>query len=531
MDLTKWTVLSLLDNKFLRNLKMAVIFGNMGSEVIMVTTDDDVYAMGCNSSGCLGLGDTTSALQPRKIESLCKKKIKGLAYGSGLHLLAFSDSGELYTWGYNTYSQLGNGNTNHTLSPSLVGGVLAGKTVIQVGCGNHHCLALTNEGEVFAWGQNNGGQCGSGTTTGQSVPRRVTSGIGGHKVVAIACGQLTSMALLDDGDLYGWGYNGNGELGIGNNNNQHNPVRVSNLNKVFVTQIVCGFAHCLALTDQGEIYAWGANSYGQLGTGYKTHHLSPVIVNSELGKAVEIAACHLSHISAAMFHDGKIFMWGHCRGHSIFSPSLTPYTHLDEVFACYSTPAVTWRTLQFRARQDTPLAETLRLAFNDENTGDLCFKVAGNSIWVHKAILRIRCQYYRAMFQHNTWAEADQETVEIEQFSYPVYYCFLKYLYTDEVDLPVDEALGLLDLANAYCETELKSRCQHLIRQSVNTENVAVLFATGLKYEAQDLEEYCLRFAVHHLTAVVQTETFSKLEEATMKHFISRVARMGAFRY
>lgn len=83
-------------------------------------------------------------------------------------------------------------------------------------------------------------------------------------------------------------------------------------------------------------------------------------------RAVEIAACHLSHISAAMFHDGKIFMWGHCRGHSIFSPSPTPYTHLDEVFACYSTPAVTWRTLQFRARQDTPLAETLRLAFNDE---------------------------------------------------------------------------------------------------------------------------------------------------------------------
>ena len=70
-----------------------------------------------------------------------------------------------------------------------------------MGCGNHHCLALTSEGEVFAWGQNNGGQCGSGTTTGQSVPRRVTSGIGGHKVVAIACGQLTSMALLDDGDV------------------------------------------------------------------------------------------------------------------------------------------------------------------------------------------------------------------------------------------------------------------------------------------------------------------------------------------
>ena len=56
----------------------------------------------------------------------------GLAYGSGLHLLAYSESGELYTWGYNTYSQLGNGSTNHTLTPSLVGGALSGKVVTQV---------------------------------------------------------------------------------------------------------------------------------------------------------------------------------------------------------------------------------------------------------------------------------------------------------------------------------------------------------------------------------------------------------------
>lgn len=98
---------------------------------------------------------------------------------------------------------------------------------------------------------------------------------------------------------------------------------------------------------------------------YVTNLLMLSTVWFEYFRAVEIAACHLSHISAAMFHDGKIFMWGHCRGHSIYSPSPTPYSHLDEVFACYSTPAVTWRTLQFRARQDTPLAETLRLAFND----------------------------------------------------------------------------------------------------------------------------------------------------------------------
>ncbi len=117
--------------------------------------------------------------------------------------------------------------------------------------------------------------------------------------------------------------------------------------------------------------------------------------------------------------------------------------------------------------------------------------------------------------------------------------------------------LGLLDLANAYCETDLKTRCQHLIRQSVTVDNVAALYATGMKYEAlviisdivffysdffqnlilyifrfsQDLEEYCLRFAVHHLTAVVQSDAFSKLDESSLKQFITRVAQMGAFRY
>lgn len=61
---------------------------------------------------------------------------------------------------------------------------------------------MTDEGEVFAWGQNNSGQVGSGgTTSGQAVPRRVSVGVGGHKVVAIACGQLSSMALTEDGEV------------------------------------------------------------------------------------------------------------------------------------------------------------------------------------------------------------------------------------------------------------------------------------------------------------------------------------------
>ena len=72
-----------------------------------------------------------------------------------------------YAWGHNGYCQLGNGNSNHGLSPILLQGSLCGKPVSSVACGSHHSVALTSEGEVFAWGQNNCGQIGSGTTTNQ----------------------------------------------------------------------------------------------------------------------------------------------------------------------------------------------------------------------------------------------------------------------------------------------------------------------------------------------------------------------------
>lgn len=120
------------------------------------------------------------------------------------------------------------------------------------------------------------------------------------KVVKIACGQTSSMVVLNTGEVYGWGYNGNGQLGIGNNVNQLSPCRVPGLTNVVIIKVVCGYAHTLALTDEGELYAWGANSYGQLGTGNKSNSSSPIRVAESLGRIVEVAANHYSHISAAV---------------------------------------------------------------------------------------------------------------------------------------------------------------------------------------------------------------------------------------
>ena len=79
-----------------------------------------------------------SSLQPRKLDILCQKNVIYLAYGGGPHVLALCKEGEVYAWGHNGYCQLGNGNTNHGMSPSLIQGALSGKMVTTVACGSHH---------------------------------------------------------------------------------------------------------------------------------------------------------------------------------------------------------------------------------------------------------------------------------------------------------------------------------------------------------------------------------------------------------
>ena len=187
----------------------------------------------------------------------------------------------MFSWGHNGYCQLGNGSTNQGLTPAIIQNSLLGRKVVQVttfplllvhsfvdqvACGSHHSLCLTADGDIFSWGQNNCGQIGSGTTTNQSTPRKVSASFGGRKVIGITCGQTSSMAVLENGEVrevlltvrvvdqvYGWGYNGNGQLGLGNNINQLNPQRVTALQGVVVTSVVSivreNIVHCCTKTS------------------------------------------------------------------------------------------------------------------------------------------------------------------------------------------------------------------------------------------------------------------------------------------
>uniref|UniRef100_A0A667YKS2 RCC1 and BTB domain containing protein 2 n=2 Tax=Myripristis murdjan TaxID=586833 RepID=A0A667YKS2_9TELE len=527
LDVGKWPVFALLPPEELRLIRQACVFGSAANEALYVTVNDEVFALGTNCSGCLGLGDLQSTIEPRRIDVLCGKKIVSLSYGTGPHVVIATADGEVFAWGHNGYSQLGNGTTNHGLTPALVSTNLLSKRVTEVACGSHHTIALTTDGEVYAWGYNNSGQVGSGSTANQPTPRRVSSCLQNKVVVNIACGQLCSMAVLDNGEIYGWGYNCNGQLGLGNNGNQQTPCRIAALQGVNIVQVrvACGYAHTLALTDEGFVYAWGANSYGQLGTGNKSNQALPTLINTDKERMVEVAACHTSHTSAAKTQSGQVLMWGQCRGQAVASPHLTHFSSTDDVFACFATPAVTWHLLTVDGDDYLTVAQSLKREFDSPEISDLKFLVDGKCIHVHKALLKIRCEHFRALLN-----ETDEESIEIHQFSYLVYRAFLEYLYTDTINLPPEDAIGLLDLATYYRETRLKRLCQETIKRGISEENAITLLSAAVKYEARDLEEFCFKFCVNHLTAVTQTQAFADMDHDLLKNFINKASRYGAFK-
>ncbi|KAK7810385.1 hypothetical protein U0070_022148 [Myodes glareolus] len=507
LDVGKWPIFSLCSEEELQLIRQACVFGSAGNEVLYTTVNDEIFVLGTNCSGCLGVGDIQSTLEPQRLDSLTGKKIASLSYGSGPHIVLATTDGEVFTWGHNAYSQLGNGTATHGLLPCHISTNLSNKQVIEVACGSYHSLVLTSDGEVFAWGYNNSGQVGSGSTANQPIPRRVTGCLQNKVVMNIACGQMCSMAVVDTGEVYVWGYNGNGQLGLGSSGNQPTPCRVAALQGIRVQRVACGYAHTLVLTDEGQVYAWGANSYGQLGTGNKSNQSYPTPVVVEKDRIIEIAACHSAHTSAAKTQGGHVYMWGQCRGQSVTLPHLTHFCCTDDVFACFATPAVTWRLLSVEPDDHLTVAESLKREFDNPDTADL------------------KCEHFRSSLE-----DSEDDIVEMSEFSYPVFRAFLEYLYTDNISLSPEEAVGLLDLATFYSETRLKKLCQQTIKQGICEENAIALLSAAVKYDAQDLEEFCFRFCINHLTVVTQTSGFAEMDHDLLKNFISKASRVGAFK-
>jgi alpha-tubulin suppressor-like RCC1 family protein len=273
---------------------------------IALTSDGTVYTWGHNFIGQLGNGNLTDSNVPVAVTGLSGKTITAVA-GGGTHSIALASDGTVYTWGFNFYGQLGNGNnTNSNVAVAVTG--LSGKTITAIAGGLNHSIALATDGTVYTWGDNFSGQLGNGTNNASNVPVAVT-GLSGKTITAVAGGGVHSIALAPDGTVYTWGENYFGQLGNGTNTYSNVPVAVTGLSGKTITAIAGGGLHSIALASDGKVYTWGYNVFGQLGNGTNTDSNVPVAVTGLSGETITAIASGKDH-SFALASDGTVYTWG-----------------------------------------------------------------------------------------------------------------------------------------------------------------------------------------------------------------------------
>jgi alpha-tubulin suppressor-like RCC1 family protein len=185
------------------------------------------------------------------------------------HTLALTTTGRVLAWGINVDGQLGDGTTSIS-SPPVQAQIPPGVTVTAVAAGgangNEHSLALTSTGRVLAWGSNAAGELGDGTTVNRDAP--VFAHLPqGTRVRQLFGGCAHTLALTSAGQVLAWGDNQFGQLGIGTTTEHHAPVKVHIPAGTTVTAVAAGCDHNLARTSSGQALAWGIANDGELGIG------------------------------------------------------------------------------------------------------------------------------------------------------------------------------------------------------------------------------------------------------------------------
>ncbi|HZD60627.1 MAG TPA: S-layer homology domain-containing protein [Anaerolineae bacterium] len=237
---------------------------------LALKSDGTVWAWGDNTLGELGNGTRSNGIStPAQVLGLSGVTV--IAAGPS-HSFAIKQDGTAWAWGWNYFGQLGDGTTTDRYTPVQVSN-LSGVTGVAAGI--DYSVALKQDGTVWTWGRNEFGKLGVVTTElYKPTPTQVT-GLSG--VTAITAGRDHTLALKPDGTVFAWGCNEFGQLGDGTTTDRHTPVQVPNISGVVAVSV--DRYHSLAIKSDGTAWAWGCNEFGQLGDGTTTDRHTPVKVN------------------------------------------------------------------------------------------------------------------------------------------------------------------------------------------------------------------------------------------------------------
>ncbi|NWU72239.1 HERC4 ligase, partial [Pterocles burchelli] len=274
---------------------------------VFVLDDGTVYTCGCNDLG--QLGHEKARKRPEHVGALDAQNIVAVSCGEA-HTLALNDKGQVYAWGLATDGQLGLPGTEECIRVPRNIKSLSDIQIVQVACGYYHSLALSKGSEVFSWGQNKYGQLGLGYEYKKQNSPHVIKSLLGIPFAQIAAGGAHSFVLTLSGAIFGWGRNKFGQLGLNDDNDRYVPTLLKSLRTQKVVHVSCGEDHTAALTKEGGVFTFGAGGYGQLGHNSTSHEINPRKVFELMGSVVTQITCGRQHTTAFVPSSGRIYSFG-----------------------------------------------------------------------------------------------------------------------------------------------------------------------------------------------------------------------------
>jgi RCC1 and BTB domain-containing protein len=425
---------------------------------------------------------------------------------------------------------------------------LFGKYIVKVACSYYHTVAVTEEDEVFSFGRNDYGQLGQGDTSDKHSPFRIDT-LRGRPVQAIACGQYHTVISFVGGGMVAMGKNDYGQLGTEDPSPRKRPVQVvAPLAEAVITNIGCGYYHTVVLTREGQVYCFGRNDYGQLGLGHKENSWQPKQVTHLESRRIVQVTCGCYH-TLTLTDDGLLFPFGRNNhgqlGCHDTSDSLVPIqvdtlalagVKVAQVAAgFYHTVVLTGPPLKQQQRAvNRSLSADLRRILNNPLRSDVTFLVEGQPIYAHRCIIMARCEPLERML-NGPMMESTQREIVIHDQQYLVFLGLLEYLYTDNVDslnpkgshVDIDYALDLLAVADQFLVGSLKRKCEMAIKRSINVENVSFMLQTADERQANALRRKCFDFVLHHFGQVIATPAFSQLPQLLLQEVLHAASRRG----